>query len=266
MILKLDTASMVNSKFIPDYIIPKKESLDYDRDYHDIVSGKKPITGSSVILDCSQPTRNRVLYPPEEMQKAINDPRVIELLERKELRGEVEHPVVKDKDGNLDLDVWTTFNESKTAFIWTKLWMEGSTLWGSFQTTSENGNKLAVRILEGAIPAFSIRVLGKPKQEKGYEVMRDIYFITADYVSYPGGRNSVVANREVFEAVNLDTIFSNQKNGTNIVRAESAAITDYIGTGKQVASINENYIAVRDNLTSKESMDMLRLKESLCIL
>lgn len=266
MILKLDTACEVNSKFIPEFVIPKKESLNYERDYNDIVSGKKPITGSTVILDCSKPTRNNVLYPADEMQKAITDPRVVELLERKELRGEVEHPVIKGADGNLDLDVWTTFNVFKTSFIWTKLWMEGSTLWGNFQTTSENGNILARRILEGAIPAFSIRVLGKPSQEKGYEVMKDIYFITADYVSYPGGRNSVVMSRDVFDAVNLDELFSNQQNGMNIVKAESSNATEYIGSNKMVASLNENYIVVKDRLTSSESIDMLKLKESLCML
>ena len=266
MIIKLGTASELRSNFIPDYVIPKKESLNYERDYDDIVSGKKPITGSTVILDCSIPTRNRVLYPANEMEKAINDPRVKELLERRELRGEVEHPVIKDKDGNLDLDVWTTFNQSKTAFIWTNLWMEGSTLWGSFQTTTENGNKLAIRILEGAIPAFSIRVLGKPTREKDYEVMKDIYFITADYVSYPGGRNSVVASREIFDTVNLDSLFADQKGSNNMVKAESSSIIDYIGSNKMIASINEDYIAVKDRLTSSESIDMLKLKESLCIL
>ena len=33
-----------------------------------------------------------------------------------------------------------------------------------------------------------------------------------------------------------------------------------------VASLNENYIVVKDRLTSSESIDMLKLKESLCML
>ena len=126
-------------------------------------SGEKVFEFDTVVIKLPGPTRNKVMYPLEEMKKAVVSAMVQELLNRGALYGEGGHPL-----NPKDIDRWVVVPMDKAQFKWTKLWFDGDTLMGRVRTYPGNGNLLAKAIINGELPAFSIRVLGSEHMENGY--------------------------------------------------------------------------------------------------
>lgn len=246
--------------------IPKAESVNWVEKLQNVIRDNNEVLIFPVeIMDTTKPTRNGVRYPQEAMKKAIEDPRIQNMLTCGSLYGEAEHPIQKDKNGDLDIDRWVLIDPNNTHHKWRKFWFEGTKLMGEVQTTFENGNLLAKRIAQGEIPSFSVRVLGKPKMENGYEVMEDIYIITIDYVGYPGNPTSTVSSAELINSMPVSEIHKviDAPMHSNSMRAESAELVSYLGTGKVLTRLSSDAFKVDDMVTKAEYLDILKLKEDL---
>ena len=219
------------------------------------LSGVKTIEFDVEIITLPGPTRNGMLYPLEEMQKAVANERVQDLLNRGALYGEGEHPI--DPKG---IPRWVNIPAERRQFSWRKIWFEGNKMMGRVKTFPGNGNLLYTSIINGELPAFSIRVLGVPKQSGDYVELSDIILITIDWVNYPGNPTSHVNCSSEFEFSDLPLYKTiRHADGRVLPRGEANNLLQ-MKDDETLLSLGEGYYAIVDQLTvdKKEKLSKIR--------
>ena len=247
---------MINKKI---YRAAYAESVTLN-DRHKIIGlqeGENFLEFDTVIIKLPGPTRNKVMYPLEEMKKAVNSPMVQELLHRGALYGEGGHPLDPK-----DIDRWVVVPMEKAQFKWTKLWFDGDTLMGRVRTFPGNGNLLAKAIIGGELPAFSIRVLGSEHMENGYRTLRDIILVTIDRVSYPGNPNSYVPDNKAFNIVDAPLFTMDyDATGKTVPKGESYNFLN-IEQDQTLLSLGEGYYKVVDKMDKDGRAKLKAFRES----
>lgn len=217
--------------------------------------GTKVLEFDVEVITCPGPTRNGMLYPKVEMEKAINDPRIVDLLNRGALYGEGEHPIDPK-----DIPRWVNIPVENRQFKWKKLWFDGDKLMGTVQTYDGNGNLLLKSIKNGELPAFSIRVLGTPREAGQYTELHNIVLITIDWVNYPGNPTSFVNSSDKFKAVDIPLINSTHyADGRIIPRGESY---DFLGleSNESLVSLGEGYYVVLENFDNEKKAKLSKIR------
>lgn len=192
------------------------ENAEITNRREDIMGGRKVITFDVEIITLPGPTRNGMLYPLEEMKKAVNSERIQDMLKRGSFYGEGEHPLNPE-----DFQRWVYNDVSNRRFKWTKIWFEGNVMKGTVQTFSGNGNLLYEAIVCGELPAFSIRVIGAPTKKGKYTELHDITIISIDWVGYPGNPTSYVHNSDEFKFVEPPIVEGFSRDTRIVTRSES---------------------------------------------
>lgn len=222
-----------------------------------IINSQKSLEFDVEIITLPGPTRNGMLYPLEEMKKAVEDERIRDLLNRGALYGEGEHPL-----DPLDIPRWVNIPVDKRQFKWTKLWFDGNKMMGRVRTFPGNNNALAMSILNGELPAFSIRVLGAPEQKGAYRELHDIYLVTIDWVNYPGNPTSYVRDTDAFSTKDIPLV--NEKHyadGRIVPRGESYNVLG-LEENESLVSIGEGYYAILENFDKEKRKDLTRMRAS----
>ena len=223
----------------------------------EINKGEKVFEFDTTVIDLPGPTRNRVMYPLEEMKKAVESDMVQDMLRRGSMYGEGGHPL-----NPKDIDRWVAVPMESAQFKWTKLWFDGSTLKGRVRTYSANGNRLAKSILNGELPAFSIRVLGAESMERGYRTLRDIILITIDWVNYPGNPTSYVPDSRDFDVKDLPLYTSDfTATGQVVPKGESYNLLG-LNDDQKLVSLGEGYFTILDKLNEDKKSKLRALRES----
>lgn len=169
------------------YVILENDAPENPSDVKMII--KKPVNNKvvceAILQTAEQRNRNGRWYAREELFREIKSPRTMELLHARALRGELGHPLSKE------LARQSVIDDSRTCVIYNKIWADGMNIMGEYTTTNnEFGRTLNQDILEGYIPAFSLRALGSVKTTKnGIEVV-NMRMITYDQVIYPSHSNA----------------------------------------------------------------------------
>jgi hypothetical protein len=169
------------------YVILENDAPENPSDLKMVI--KKPVNNKvvceAILQTAEQRNRNGRWYAREELFREIKSPRTIELLHARALRGELGHPLSKE------LARQSVIDDSRTCVIYNKIWADGMNIMGEYTTTNnEFGRTLNQDILEGYIPAFSLRALGSVKTTKnGIEVV-NMRMITYDQVIYPSHSNA----------------------------------------------------------------------------
>lgn len=203
------------------------------------------------ILTLPGPTRNGVLYPKEDFQKALDDPRIIDMLNRGTLYGEDGHPLDEE-----DLKRWVEIDKSKASHKWNKLWIEGNKLMGECQTFTGNGNLLAHAIMNGELPAFSIRVIGSPEETGEYITLRDIVLITIDWVNYPGNPTSHMLSTDDIQVEHLPGSNGFSLDERRSLKMASGEASKILGVERNDTIINYGKgLYVVDKLITKDDMN-----------
>lgn len=145
---------------------------------------KESVTGKVIAQGCLQTAdeqnRNGRWYSKEELFPQLKAPRTLELLQAGYLRAELGHPLSKD------LQRQSVIDDTKTCAQFLSLWTEGDDVMATFRgTNNEYGNTFNLDLLDGCLPAWSLRALGTVhRTNRGAEV-RDLRLITWDQVIYP---------------------------------------------------------------------------------
>lgn len=222
-----------------------------------IIKGEQYIEFDTVIIKLPGPTRNKVMYPLEEMKKAVESPMVQDLLKRGALYGEGGHPLDPK-----DIDRWVTVPMDKAQFKWTKLWFDGDTLMGRVRTFPGQGNLLAKAILAGELPAFSIRVMGSESMENGYRTLRNILLITIDWVNYPGNPTSYVPSSKEFDLTDVPLLTNDYYSDGRVVPKGEAYDALGLGEHSQLISLGEGYYTTVETMDRDKKKRLSALREN----
>lgn len=139
----------------------------------------------TILQDMDVKNRNGRYYAKQDLTPALNDARMKELIEKKSLFGEAGHPMSKDLARQQTIDI----NNMSHRIM--KLWTDGNDIKAHVKgTVTKLGEDFNNYILDGTIPAFSLRALGSIKNtHKGAEV-KNIRIITWDWVIYPSHKRA----------------------------------------------------------------------------
>ena len=217
-------------------------------------NGESVIKFTVEVIDLVNPTRNNIIYPIEEMQKAITRDRITQQLKTGVFLGEDEHP-----DNPDDINRWTHVDRDNSHHKFTKLWNEGSKLYGEVQTIPGQ-DKLLNAIKGGELPSFSIRVLGAPEEYNGYIRLTDIHLIAIDWVKYPGNPTSFVDDSRHFNITNAPL-----KDGFDInrqiSRGECAKFIN-LGENQSIIPLGNGNFKIIENISKSEYSTILSKRKN----
>ena len=218
-------------------------------------NGESIIKFNVEVIDLANPTRNGIIYPVKEMEIAITRPRIVQNLKTGSFNGEAEHPENPD-----DLKRWMTVHRDNVYHKFTKLWIEGTKLFGEVQTVPGHNNLLLNAIKGGELPSFSIRVIGSPEEEGQYIKLTEIHLISIDWVSYPGNPTSFVDSSLEF---NIDDSPLKKGFDTNrvISRGECANFIQ-LGENQSIVPIGKGNFKIVDNISKNEYTSILNTRKN----
>lgn len=142
-------------------------------------TNNKPI-GEACLQEGEEENRNGRCYLTADLTREQNCARTKELLAAGYMLGEAGHPM----DSSIIRQ--QTIDPKETAVRYLKFWMDGPK-WMAHYTGTNNDYGEAVNkdLLEGCKPAFSMRSLGTLQQIGGRNLVRDLKYITHDFVIFP---------------------------------------------------------------------------------
>lgn len=168
---------MINSNI--GYIICESEVVSKVTNLvQEKINGKAVAEG--ILQTADEKNRNGRYYAEEELFPQLTAPRTLELLKAGYLRAEMGHPLSKD------LQRQATIDDTKTCARFIKLWTVGKDVWATFTATNNrNGEAFNADLLEGCMPAWSLRALGSINQTRRGAEVKNLRLITWDQVIYP---------------------------------------------------------------------------------
>lgn len=143
------------------------------------------LIAEGILQEGDEVNRNRRYYPMEELNRAISSPRVQELVESGNLKGEAGHPTDTSLARQAKVD--PTLEQ-----VWyLKLWTDGKFVKGRFRgTNNELGRSFNEDLRCGQKPSFSLRAVGSLVNENGRLTVRKMQMITYDRVYFPSHRKA----------------------------------------------------------------------------
>lgn len=189
------------------------------------------LVAEGILQEGNEVNRNRRYYPMEELERSIKSPRVQELVESGNLKGEAGHPTDTSLARQAKVD--PTLEQ-----VWyLKLWTEGNFVKGRFRGTNNDlGRSFNEDLRCGQKPSFSLRAVGSLVNENGQLTVRKMQVITYDRVYFPSHRKAYTTRIITTEAaiepqtfqqyeVNSDNYFHIKQNEINKL-SESGNIVD----------------------------------------
>lgn len=181
------------------------------------INGK--VVGEGILQTANEKNRNGRFYDKDELFPQLKAPRTIELLEAGYLRAEMGHPLSKE------LARQSMIDDTKTCARFLKLWTEGFDIWAHFVATNNKyGEAFNADLLEGCLPAWSLRALGSLQQTNRGAEVKNLRLITWDqviYPSHPGAYTQRLLSEEaqlVTESAGSDSILNeNDRSGESLV-------------------------------------------------
>lgn len=143
-------------------------------------TGNRRLIGRGTLQTADEKNRNGRFYCKEELFPELTCPRTVELINAGYLRAESGHPMSKD------LVRQQTIDPSNVCAQFLKLWTEGLNVRADFKGTNNAlGEAFNLDLLEGCLPAWSLRALGSIENTRRGAEVRNLKIITYDHVIYP---------------------------------------------------------------------------------
>lgn len=138
------------------------------------------LVAEGILQEGDEVNRNRRYYPMEELKRSIVSPRVQELVETGNLKGEAGHPT------DTSIARQTKVDPTLEQVWYLKLWTDGNFVKGRFRgTNNELGKSFNEDLRCGQRPSFSLRAVGSLVNENGRLTVRKMQVITYDRVYFP---------------------------------------------------------------------------------
>lgn len=188
------------------------------------------------LQEAEEENRNGRCYMTEDLVREQNCARTRELLKAGYMLGEAGHPV----DNSIVRQ--QTIDPKETAVRYLKFWMEGPK-WMAHYTGTNNAYGEAVNkdLESGCHPAFSMRSLGTLQQINGRNTVRDLKYITHDFVifpSHPGAYTTKLVTESAgggiktfdsyFEAAVYERDKRKARNKSELIPIYNEQVMDYI--------------------------------------
>jgi len=147
----------------------------------DVVEEKRDrIIAKACLQEAEEENRNGRCYRTDDLHREQTCKRTIELLQAGYMLGEAGHPT----DSSIIRQ--QTIDPANVAVRYLKFWMEGPKWMAHFEgTNNELGETIDKDLRKGFKPAFSMRALGTLENMNGRNVVRDLKYITHDFVIFP---------------------------------------------------------------------------------
>lgn len=186
------------------------------------------IVAEGILQTADEQNRNKRFYAKEELFPAMNHPRIKEILEAGYLRAEMGHPLSKE------LARQSIIDDTKTCARFIKLWTEGNDIWATFTATNnEYGNAFNLDLIEGCLPAWSLRALGNVTNTRRGAEVKNLRIITWDnviYPSHPGAytQRIVAENSVLNEAAGVSTDSIDVSGEASITPIQNESVFKFI--------------------------------------
>lgn len=193
----------------------------------------KPVA-EACLQEGEEENRNGRCYMTEDLIREQNCSRTKELLRTGYMLGEAGHPI----DDSIIRQ--QTIDPKETAVRYLKFWMEGPK-WMAHYTGTNNayGEAVSKDLESGCHPAFSMRSLGTIQQMNGRNTVRDLKYITHDFVifpSHPGAYTTKLvtesAGVQKFNSYLEATVYENKKrkptNRSELIPIYNEQVLSYI--------------------------------------
>lgn len=157
----------------------------------------KPVA-EACLQEAEEENRNGRSYLTEDLIREQNCPRTKELIAAGYMLGEAGHPT------DTSIVRQQTIDPKETAVRYLKFWMDGPK-WMAHYTGTNNpyGEAVCKDLESGCRPAFSMRSLGTLQQVNGKNLVRDLKYITHDFVIFPS-HPGAYTSKLVTESANGD--------------------------------------------------------------
>jgi hypothetical protein len=232
-------------------------------------SGNRRVIAEGTLQDMDVENRNRRIYSKADLVPEINGPRMKELINNKEFKGECGHPLSDD------LVRQQTIDPKLVCVLFNKVWVEGNRVKAQFQgTNNAYGEEFNADLLDGCKPAFSLRALGSIENVGGKAYVKGIKIITWDRVIYPSHKvayterivsesaidgTPVHENQVIVSANDPGTIINlNESDARTVIsrlQRESASLDTILNTFDgimdNVGLVNENTILLTSRFGEK---------------
>lgn len=217
------------------------------------------ILAETIFQSAGVRNRNGRFYPDDELDREVCCGRTLELINKKALKSEQGHPL------STELSRQSVIWEPNCSCIILSLEKIGHDVKGTFTTTSNGlGKALNEEILDGYIPAFSLRALGNIQQTKNGAEVHNLKMITYDQVIYPSHPNAYMT-RLLSEQTNV--LGDKEMQSTNesmVIPITNEKVIDFIkSSSKNLKFVQEcfDFAYDRVEVDRKKSNVVLTTKE-----
>ena len=171
----------MNDKIIGSIILEGETTVE------DVVvtdkSNCKRVIAEGTLQDLDVENRNHRIYEKKDIKPEIEGARIKELIEAKQFKGEMSHPLSDSMVRQQTID------GKLTCVRYLKVWLEGNRVKAQFKGTNNDlGQYFDDDLREGCKPAFSLRALGSIDNINGKAYVRGVRVITYDHVIFPSHR------------------------------------------------------------------------------
>ena len=247
---------IINEGFDPEAVSNTQINLTKDE------KTGKPV-GRAIFQSGGVRNRNGRIYATEDLDREIHCPRTLELLRTKNLFCEAGHPI----DTSLQRQSTIDWRNSNCKIL--TLETVGNNIEGLFTASNtELGKAFGADLLEGVIPAFSLRALGSIRQTRLGAQVTDLRLITYDQVIYPSHSNAYMTEL-VGESANIMTEASiTLVDGSDRLIPvepikEEAAIKEFIrNNSTNLQYINDYFGTKLENITISANGSKVTLAEA----
>lgn len=141
---------------------------------------KDRVIAEACLQEAEEENRNGRSYLTEDLTREQQCKRTKELLAAGYMLGEAGHPT------DTSIIRQQTIAPDNTAVRYLEFWMQGPKWMAKYQGTYNHlGEAVDKDLRHGYLPAFSMRALGSLENINGRNVVRDLKYITHDFVIYP---------------------------------------------------------------------------------
>lgn len=138
------------------------------------------VVAEACLQEAEEENRNGRCYLTEDLKREQECKRTVELLRAGYMLGEAGHPT------DTSIIRQQTIAPDNTAVRYLKYWMDGPRWMAHYQGTYNSlGEAVDMDLRHGYLPAFSMRSLGCLESVNGRNIVRDLRYITHDFVIYP---------------------------------------------------------------------------------
>lgn len=143
-------------------------------------SASDRVIAEGTLQDVDKENRNKRIYSKKDLFPEINGPRMKELINASQFKGEMGHPLSND------LVRQQTIDPKLTCVNFLKVWTDGDKVKARYKgTNNAYGDEFDKDLRDGCKPAFSLRALGSIENVNGKAYVRNIKVITWDHVVFP---------------------------------------------------------------------------------